>query len=513
MSIYPNAFPSTITPEVKEFMEEYFHVSNAASTHTTHDADEERFASLFVEDGTYEFAEKAYKGHKEISDFREFLFNNVPHRDHPAIQFYTFGDDDLQLMCIGKVEYKYEDGTKHECEWAGRYEIVKLSKGALKFKRVQIITILVLFIPVLCVAAAVPSKPNCFDLDVPVHVESQSYPLLVPVFKNGYEATEFVLQATKRDVNPDSSALLGKPVNVSTIFSIGATYCTPSQPSTKSSTLQLLSHGLGFDRSYWDLDGDLNYIAAATSAGYSTFSYDRLGNGASTIADPYNTVQTVIELAILTEITSLLRNGNVSKRIPIPKKIVHVGQSYGSSITNALAATSPEISDAIVLTGYSLNATYEPWFLRASAFHLASENQPERFSGLSSGYLTWGDKFTNQYGFLKYPYFDPKVLDKAEAGKFPFTLGEILTGGLIPVAAPGFEKPVLLMAADADLIFCGSDCYGVVDGPYAANAKVFSAAKPLKTYIQPNTGHGMNLHFNATGWYGVVQDFLAENGL
>lgn len=70
-----------------------------------------------------------------------------------------------------------------------------------------------------------------------------------------------------------------------------------------------------------------------------------------------------------------------------------------------------------------------------------------------------------------------------------------------------------LVAADADLIFCGSNCHGVVDGPYAANAKLFPEAQPLETYIQPNTGHGMNLHFNATGWYGVVQDFLGKNGL
>lgn len=38
MSIYPNAFPSSVGPKVKAFMEEYFHISNAASTHTTHDA-------------------------------------------------------------------------------------------------------------------------------------------------------------------------------------------------------------------------------------------------------------------------------------------------------------------------------------------------------------------------------------------------------------------------------------------------------------------------------------------
>lgn len=233
-------------------------------------------------------------------------------------------------------------------------------------------------------------------------------------------------------------------MNISTTFSISSTYCTPSKHSTKSSTLQLLTHGLGFDRSYWNLDGDLNYIAAATAAGYSTFSYDRLGNGASTIADPYNIVQTVIELAILTKLTTMLRAGTISKEIHIPSKIVHVGHSYGSQLSNALAASTPDLSDGIVLTGYSLNTTWQPWFERASAFHLASENQPGRFANFSSGYLTWGDKYVNQYAFLKYPYFDPKVLDKAEEGKNPFALGEFITFALIPAVAPKFAKPVLV---------------------------------------------------------------------
>jgi pimeloyl-ACP methyl ester carboxylesterase len=209
--------------------------------------------------------------------------------------------------------------------------------------------------------------------------------------------------------------------------------------------VQLLTHGLGFDRSYWDLDGDeYNYISAATGAGYSTFSYDRLGNGASTIADPYTTVQTVVELAILTELTTLLRAGTISSSIPIPKKVVHVGHSYGSLLSNGMAAKYPDLSDGIVLTGYSLNTTWQLWFEISTSFHLASENQPSRFGNLSSGYLTWGDKYYNQYSFLKYPYFDPKVLDQAEAGKQPFTLGELLTFPLVPFLAPKFAKPVLV---------------------------------------------------------------------
>lgn len=69
------------------------------------------------------------------------------------------------------------------------------------------------------------------------------------------------------------------------------------------------------------------------------------------------------------------------------------------------------------------------------------------------------------------------------------------------------------MAGDSDLIFCGADCHGVVDGSDSVSPLVFSAATPFKTYIQPNTGHGMNLHKNATGWFDVVFDFLQTNGL
>jgi hypothetical protein len=67
------------------------------------------------------------------------------------------------------------------------------------------------------------------------------------------------------------------------------------------------------------------------------------------------------------------------------------------------------------------------------------------------------------------------------------------------------------MAAEFDLIFCGGVCSGLVDGPANPAPKVFPAATPLQIYVQPNTGHGMNLHKNATAWYGVVNEFLAAN--
>ena len=39
------------------------------------------------------------------------------------------------------------------------------------------------------------------------------------------------------------------------------------------------------------------------------------------------------------------------------------------------------------------------------------------------------------------------------------------------------------------------------------------AAANFEAYIQPNTGHGINLHYNATGTYDVIEEFLSAHGL
>jgi hypothetical protein len=236
---------------------------------------------------------------------------------------------------------------------------------------------------------------KCLDLFIPVEVNVPSYPPLIPPFANGYEAVAFLLEATKQDSNPDTSGLLGKGVILNTTFSIGATYCTPTHG--KKSVVQLLSHGLGFDRSYWDLAGNLSYKDAAAASGYATLFYDRLGTGLSPTVDPYTISQVQIELAVLVELTTLLRAGKISPKIPPAAKVVHVGHSYGSVLSNAVAASAPELSDGAVMTGYSHNNTYQRWFQIATGWHLASENQPARFTNFSSGYLTWGGTQDSDY--------------------------------------------------------------------------------------------------------------------
>lgn len=67
-----------------------------------------------------------------------------------------------------------------------------------------------------------------------------------------------------------------------------------------------------------------------------------------------------------------------------------------------------------------------------------------------------------------------------------------------------------------DLPYCGSDCLHTGDAYASIPAGAvqnFPNASSFEAYIQPNTGHGINAHYNATGAYDVMQDWLVSHGI
>jgi hypothetical protein len=50
-----------------------------------------------------------------------------------------------------------------------------------------------------------------------------------------------------------------------------------------------------------------------------------------------------------------------------------------------------------------------------------------------------------------------------------------------------------------------------LDGPDSLSPFVFPKAEPFTTYIQPNAGHALNLHRNASAAYDVIFGFLQEH--
>ena len=136
-------------------------------------------------------------------------------------------------------------------------------------------------------------------------------------------------------------------------------------------SFRYLTHGVGFDRSYWNLPfNDFNYSytnVAVDQYGFATFAYDRLGIGASQHGDPLNFVQSWTQIAALQALSSMLRQGCIDG-IPSFDKVLHVGHSYGSIQAVAALKMTPNIWDGIALTGFSPRDAFLNFFELGSDF-------------------------------------------------------------------------------------------------------------------------------------------------
>jgi pimeloyl-ACP methyl ester carboxylesterase len=240
----------------------------------------------------------------------------------------------------------------------------------------------------------------------------------------------------------------------------------------------------------------------------------------------------------------MLRAGTIPG-IPKYQKILHVGHSFGSALSYALAATQPSLSDGLVLTGWTHNQTLLGTTLAGMNSQLARLNAPKRFGKYPNSYMTWSDQGPNQYAFFAPGHYDPDMLPYAEAHKQPYTSGELLTLPAIPESAPEFTGPVLLLVGSESLShptpllipsyphfippsitlhpigqdspYCGGDCYATGDPAIpsiaAGGAPAFPKAKTFTAYIQPNTGHALNWHTNSTQAFRVIGAWFRVNSL
>jgi pimeloyl-ACP methyl ester carboxylesterase len=298
--------------------------------------------------------------------------------------------------------------------------------------------------------AGIAQAYSCIDFNAPITVTAPSY---IPSFKefgSHFDSVQFLADITTRATEGTASPFSGAE-NVTAIFSIDASFCTEDGVSSEGQDVQILTHGVGFDKSYWDFggqDSEYNYVRAATNAGYATLHWSRPGTGKSSSGNPYSILQTDIQAAVLIEITKLFRSSELYADLPKPTgRVLHVGHSFGSIMSNILVAQNPELSDGVVLTGLSHNSSIPTGFPTATLFHLAKENRPEVWGNYSTGVLTWGDELALQYAFFKHPYFEPEVLAAAEATKAPLAVSEFLTLWLPSLVAPNFTGPVLVSAA------------------------------------------------------------------
>ncbi|GAB7365333.1 hypothetical protein MBLNU230_g6413t1 [Neophaeotheca triangularis] len=257
-------------------------------------------------------------------------------------------------------------------------------------------------LPIAALAGAATAKV-CTNVTVPVNIDTRQAIFdedLVGINSN-IDATTFSLNFTEQGVNFTDVALTGYqtlqiPANIS------AKFCRPDNMNdTHNPTVQVLTHGIGFDKTYWDLPYDgFKYSyedVAVDQYGFCTVAIDRYGINNSTHGDPYNEVQAPAEVSALYDLTMQLRNGQFPTVPHKFDKVVHIGHSFGSAQTYLLTALHPEASDGIILTGYSQNGTWLARTLAGWNLHIANLNQPLRFGDQSLNLELPGSQKYNTY--------------------------------------------------------------------------------------------------------------------
>ncbi|KAK4506535.1 hypothetical protein PRZ48_000267 [Zasmidium cellare] len=332
-----------------------------------------------------------------------------------------------------------------------------------------------------------------------------------PLPKNQSQVTETLLESITSGSTASMQIMEGME-SVNGTYDIAATLCIPANSTAGKDVkgVQLLTHGIGFDRHYWDFAPGYSYVDVAAQYNYATFFYDRLGVGESSKPD-FLTVQSPLEVEIANCLATSLRQGHFSNLTF--SKVVGAGHSFGSIITQAITAQYPSSLDAAILTGFSANSTAMPVFLQANNFAIASHDNPYRFSTLSNGYLAASSIISNQIAFFRAPNFDPQVLSLADATKGTVTLGELFSTTAVTEPAKNWTKPVAVVNGDNDLPFCFGNCSYPTNLAQGALTMLYPATKKTGTYLAPTTGHGLNLHYTAVEAYHYIQDFLNKNGV
>lgn len=369
----------------------------------------------------------------------------------------------------------------------------------------------------LVVAAGLASARYCQNITIPVTISARNAVFNIAAPQTNIAVTDFILQLSQQSSNYSDAVLTGY-ATVSGTYDLAATYCAPKKGAGK--TLQILTHGIGFDRSYWDLPlNNYNYSYVETAVdeyGFSTLSYDRLGIGSSKHGEPVNEIQAQLEIAALTAVTKLARAQKIPGVKASFKKVVHVGHSFGAIQSFALARNEPKLSDGLILMGIGMNGTFFPFYELAGNF-VSATSVPASASKYVAGYLVAGNPSAFQTNFFAPGQFDPAVLDLAYRKGQPVTIGEMLSIGTAAGGVSQFRGPALVITGSRDVAFCGGDCLATGDPALAsipAGVRNFlPAAKRFEAFIVPGAGHALNFEYSHETTFQKISQFLVGNGL
>lgn len=311
-----------------------------------------------------------------------------------------------------------------------------------------------------------------------------------------------------------AASVVGAPSIISGDYSIFSKLCfaTNLTSATGGKTVQLLTHGATLDHTYWDIAPGYSYVDIASEAGYVTLSYDQLGVGNSSHPDPLQAVQATAQVAVTHALVGLLRDTKLGGFDF--DKVVGVGHSAGSTLTQAITTQYPEDFDAAILSGTSTSADYVALTVAAFNFINANTDPSPKLRDLPAGFLTQQTSVGIQFAFYRYPNFDDKVFEQQVANKQTNTLGILLTLSSVIAPSAEFTGPVDVVNGESDLVFCGGNCLYPTDQGKAVLETFYPAASSgSRSYVAAGSGHAIAAHKSGPDSFKQMVTFLQDNGL
>jgi pimeloyl-ACP methyl ester carboxylesterase len=269
-----------------------------------------------------------------------------------------------------------------------------------------------------------------------------------------------------------------------------------SNGSLANKTIQLLVPGATYDHTYFDFPTNTpyySYAQAANSAGFATFSIDKLGTGLSDHPTPE--LVTIPALAYnVHQIVQDLKTGQIGG--VVFKKVILVGHSMGSETIIEEAGTYQDV-DGVLATGHIHNvnpaaSTASQNLIQPAAFDpkFAAQNYP-------LGYLT-SKPDTRAQLYYYTPDTSPAVIAQDEQSK------DLVSDGMLATFFPlitahtsnNIHVPVMEIVGQDDFLYCPD---GKCTSSFVKNneASYYSADACAQFTVMPETGHSLALHYTA----------------
>jgi pimeloyl-ACP methyl ester carboxylesterase len=277
-------------------------------------------------------------------------------------------------------------------------------------------------------------------------------------------------------------------------ISVHGILCEPENGHPKA--VMVLVPGATYNHIYWDfpyVPATYNFRAVMNSAGYATFTIDRLSTGASS-RPPSELLTSTAQAAAVNSVIAALRIGTIG-RMKFSTVILG-GHSGGSAISLIEAGTYHNVS-GVLLTGWSHTLDLPRLATVFATLYPAFLDPAFAGKGYDPAYLTTRPG-TRKTDFYAQGTTDPAVVALDEKTKDVESTTEVGDAFGISSASPysdRIEAPVLLVNGEYDNLVCGpllEKCANAT-ALKASEAPYYARSPCLSTYVLPGAAHDVNL--------------------